>query len=139
VRNTTRDATHNVTRRGTPETTQRDNTHRPGLRSACCSCCFVHVMTGFFDQSFHIPLIIRDPRPQADATRGALVSSTFSENIDIMPTILQWTGAAIPASCDGFSLLPFLVRGKRPGLLLFALRLPRAYLGKWSYFMEKSQ
>ena len=53
--------------------------------------------------------------------------------------ILQWTGAAIPASCDGFSLLPFLVRGKRPGLLLFALRLPRAYLGKWSYFMEKSQ
>ena len=41
-------------------------------------------MTGFFDQSFHIPLIIRDPRPQADATRGALVSSTFSENIDII-------------------------------------------------------
>ena len=63
--------------------------------------------TGFFDQSFHIPLIIRDPRSQADATRGAVVSS-FSENIDLMPTILDWTGTPIPASCDGFSLVPFL-------------------------------
>lgn len=63
--------------------------------------------TGFFDQSFHIPLIIRDPRSQADATRGAVVSS-FSENIDLMPTILDWAGTSIPASCDGFSLLPFL-------------------------------
>jgi arylsulfatase A-like enzyme len=64
--------------------------------------------TGFFDQSFHIPLIIRDPRPQADVTRGTAVSS-FSENIDLMPTILDWAGAQIPGSCDGFSLLPFLV------------------------------
>eukprot|EP01052_Picozoa_sp_SAG31_P039824 SAG31_NODE_5607_length_2425_cov_2.619651_4_plen_96_part_00 len=64
--------------------------------------------TGFFDQSFHIPLIIRDPRPEADSTRGVLVSSSFTENVDLMPTILDWAGAAIPASCDGFSLLPFL-------------------------------
>jgi arylsulfatase A-like enzyme len=63
--------------------------------------------TGFFEQSFHIPMIVRDPRSVADATRGSVVSSAFTENIDIMPTILEWTGGAVPSSCDGFSLLPF--------------------------------
>lgn len=60
----------------------------------------------YFDQSFHIPLIVRDPRPRADATRGRQVEA-FSENVDVMPTILDFLGLEIPAQCDGESLLAF--------------------------------
>ena len=60
----------------------------------------------YFDQSFHIPLIVRDPRAQADAARGRQVEA-FSENVDVMPTILDCLGLDIPAQCDGESLLPF--------------------------------
>ena len=59
----------------------------------------------YFDQSFHIPLIVRDPRVQADATRGRQMEA-FTENVDIMPTILECLGLDIPAQCDGESLLP---------------------------------
>ena len=68
---------------------------------------------GYFDGSYHIPLIVRDPRPQADAERGAIVSS-FTENVDIMPTMLEAIGAEIPVQCDGASLAPFLEGAGRP-------------------------
>ncbi|MGE0237744.1 MAG: alkaline phosphatase family protein [Parvibaculaceae bacterium] len=61
----------------------------------------------YFDGAFHVPLVIRDPRPEASKARGAKVTA-FSEAIDVMPTILDWLGAEIPRSCDGRSLLPFL-------------------------------
>jgi arylsulfatase A-like enzyme len=66
----------------------------------------------YFDGSFHLPLVIRDPRPGAKASRGSTVEA-FTEAIDIMPTILDWLGADIPRSCDGRSLLPFL-EGRTP-------------------------
>jgi arylsulfatase A-like enzyme len=66
----------------------------------------------YFDPSFHIPLIIRDPRKEADAGRGRQVDA-FTESIDIMPTILSWLGAEPPVECDGASLLPF-VAGRTP-------------------------
>jgi arylsulfatase A-like enzyme len=66
----------------------------------------------YFDGSFHLPLIIRDPRPEARHARGSEVSA-FTEAIDVMPTILDWLGAEIPRSCDGRSLLPFL-KGETP-------------------------
>ncbi len=62
---------------------------------------------GYFDQAYHIPLIIRDPRRAADNGRGAIVEE-FSEAVDIMPTILEWLGLEVPSQCDGRSLLPFL-------------------------------
>lgn len=62
---------------------------------------------GFFDESFHIPMIVRDPSPEADQTRGKIVDK-FTETIDTMPTILDWIGAEVPRACDGHSLLPFL-------------------------------
>src|SRR5215475_9857382 len=62
---------------------------------------------GYFDGSYHIPLIIRDPRAQADHTRGGVVSA-FTENVDIMPTLLESIGAEIPVQCDGTSLASFL-------------------------------
>ncbi len=66
----------------------------------------------FYDQSYHIPLIIRDPRRQADAARGVPVAA-FSESIDIMPTILNWLEIDVPRQCDGASLLP-LAAGTTP-------------------------
>lgn len=57
----------------------------------------------FFDQSFHIPLIVRAPGRQADASRGRKVEA-FSESIDVMPTILDLLGATPPLQCDGASL-----------------------------------
>ncbi len=67
---------------------------------------------GYFDQTFHIPLIIRDPSPAANHSRGSVVDA-FSESIDIMPTILEAIGMDIPNQCDGHSLLPFC-RGVQP-------------------------
>ncbi len=61
----------------------------------------------YFDGSFHVPLVIRDPRPEAKPAHGTKVAR-FSEAIDVMPTILDWLGGDIPRSCDGRSLLPFL-------------------------------
>ncbi|MDQ6435340.1 alkaline phosphatase family protein [Mesorhizobium sp. LHD-90] len=66
----------------------------------------------YFDQSFHLPLVIRDPRPAADVTRGTQVEA-LTQAIDIMPTVLDWIGLKVPRTCDGASLMPFL-RGEEP-------------------------
>ncbi len=63
--------------------------------------------SAWFDQAYHIPLIVRDLRPEADASRGRVVEA-FSENVDIMPTVLNWLAAPVPRQCDGRSLLPWL-------------------------------
>ncbi len=69
---------------------------------------------GYFDQAFHVPLIVRDPRPEADGGRGKTVSA-FTEHIDVMPTILDWIGGQVPVACDGESLLPFCRGDEPPG------------------------
>jgi arylsulfatase A-like enzyme len=68
---------------------------------------------GYFDQSYHIPLIVRDPRAASDGTRGSFADA-FTENVDVLPTLLEWIGAETPAQCDGRSLLPFLFEGRTP-------------------------
>jgi arylsulfatase A-like enzyme len=60
---------------------------------------------GYFDESFRIPLVIVDP--DANETRGTIVES-FTESIDLMPTMLEWLGGTPPRACDGRSLVPFL-------------------------------
>jgi len=67
---------------------------------------------GYFDSSYYIPLVVRDPRDEARSSRGTVVDR-FTENIDLMPTVLDWLGAEIPVQCDGNSLLPFLA-GEEP-------------------------
>ena len=67
---------------------------------------------GYFDGHFHVPCIIRDPRPAADAARGRQVEA-FTECIDLMPTMLEALGLDIPAACEGRSLAPFLL-GETP-------------------------
>ena len=64
---------------------------------------------GFFESSYRIVGIIRHPQQVAPAR----VVNQFTENIDIMPTICEAIGAAVPTQCDGFPLTPF-VRGEVP-------------------------
>lgn len=65
---------------------------------------------GYYDQAYHVPLLIRDPDyPQSHGSRV----DEFSESIDIMPTILECVGAEVPQYLDGLSLLPFL-KGQVP-------------------------
>jgi arylsulfatase A-like enzyme len=61
---------------------------------------------GYFDESYRIPMIVRDPRQEAEGTRGSIVEK-FTETIDTMPTILDWLDLPVPRQCDGRSLLPF--------------------------------
>ena len=60
---------------------------------------------GFFEGSFHILGIVRDPRP--GKARGATVDR-FTENIDWFPTLCEALGLPVPAQCDGLPLTPFL-------------------------------
>jgi arylsulfatase A-like enzyme len=62
---------------------------------------------GYWDESYHVPLIVVDPRPEADAGRGSVVHS-FTESVDILPTICDFMGAEVPLQADGWSLSPFL-------------------------------
>jgi arylsulfatase A-like enzyme len=65
---------------------------------------------GWFEQSHHIVGIVRDPHhPEA---HGQVVHS-FTENVDILPTIADAIGVAVPDQCDGRSLSPWL-RGEVP-------------------------
>ena len=67
---------------------------------------------GYFDESYRIPMVLRDPSPEADATRGSIVED-FTEAVDVVPTILEWLGQPPLRQCDGRSLLPFS-HGARP-------------------------
>jgi len=67
---------------------------------------------GYFQESYRIPMIVRDPSPACDGARGQIVDA-FTETVDTMPTILEWLGGEIPRAVDGHSLLPFC-RGETP-------------------------
>jgi arylsulfatase A-like enzyme len=65
---------------------------------------------GFFESSYHIIGIVRDPRhPQGFGT----VVDEFTENVDVMPTLCEALQQPVPLQCDGVPLTPFL-RGDRP-------------------------
>jgi len=60
---------------------------------------------GFFESSFHILGVVRDPRPGKARGRTA---HAFTENIDWFPTLCEALDLPIPAQCDGLPLTPFL-------------------------------
>ena len=68
---------------------------------------------GFYDQSYHIPLIIRAPSSVGEIVGGAVVSD-FTESIDIFPTILDLIGADVPDHLDGMSLKPYVIGESAP-------------------------
>jgi arylsulfatase A-like enzyme len=62
----------------------------------------------FHDQSAKIPLIIIDPSPEADATRGSECDALV-EAIDLAPTFVDYFGGKPPGHIlEGRSLLPWL-------------------------------
>ncbi len=65
---------------------------------------------GFFESSYHILGIVRDPR--LPAAHGTVVGE-FTENVDILPTICEAIDQPVPLQCDGLPLTPFL-RGEQP-------------------------
>jgi len=94
-----------------------------------------HYLTGkshYFDAALRVPLIIRDPSPRADATRGTRVGG-FCEAIDIGPTICEWLGAPPHARFQGASLLPRV--HDRPG----AQAKPRIFFEYYYYTSLRDQ
>jgi len=91
----------------------------------------------FYEQAVRVPMIVVDPRPEADATRG-LASDAFVEAVDVLPTILEALG--LPAEehvVEGRSLLPLLqgrgLHGWREAVfseLDYAFRDARRVLGR---------
>ena len=65
----------------------------------------------YFDASYHILGIVRDPR--APAAHGTVVDR-FTENVDVMPTLCEAMGVPVPAQCDGAPLTPFLQGAEPP-------------------------
>jgi arylsulfatase A-like enzyme len=62
----------------------------------------------FYDAVQKVPLVIVDPRREAEPTRGR-VESRFVESVDIVPTVLEALGVAAPGHrLEGTSLLPLL-------------------------------
>lgn len=64
----------------------------------------------WFEASYHIPAIVRDPR--RPAAHGSVVSH-FTEAVDILPTLADAMGIDVPLQCDGLPLTPFL-EGRAP-------------------------
>lgn len=60
---------------------------------------------GFFDGSYHIPLVIRDPESRASA--GSVVDH-FTSAADVFPTLADIWEVEAENSLDGSSLTPFL-------------------------------
>jgi arylsulfatase A-like enzyme len=66
----------------------------------------------FYDEVVRVPLLVADPDPRADATRGRH-EARFVEAVDLVPTFLDVLGVAAQTRCEGRSLLPIL-RGESP-------------------------
>ena len=65
----------------------------------------------FHDQSVKIPMIVCDPRAEADATRGTTCDALV-ESIDIAATFIEAAGGTVPDHIvEGRSLLPWLHGG----------------------------
>ena len=67
----------------------------------------------FHDPSVRVPMIIYDPSPEADATRGT-VNDALVESIDLVPTFVEVAGGAPRDEwLEGRSLMP-LLHGEKP-------------------------
>ena len=65
---------------------------------------------GYFEQSYRVPFLVRDPGHPASAGR---VVRECTEAVDLLPTVAELLGLDVPGQCDGTSLVPFLA-GETP-------------------------
>ena len=71
-----------------------------------------HYLAGkphFYDAAIRVPMIIRDPDPAADATRGAQMDG-FVEGVDIAPTVCRFLDIPLHPRFQGSSILEALRR-----------------------------
>jgi arylsulfatase A-like enzyme len=68
---------------------------------------------GYWDESYRVPLIVVDPRTDADAGRGTVVEAV-TESVDVLPTICDFMRVEVPLQADGWSLAPFVRGEQRP-------------------------
>ncbi|MEL0292504.1 MAG: sulfatase-like hydrolase/transferase [Alphaproteobacteria bacterium] len=69
----------------------------------------------FHEPSVKVPLIVYDPSPAADATRGT-VCDALVESIDLLPTFVEVAGGMPRMEMlEGYSLLPLLRNAKVTG------------------------
>ncbi len=80
---------------------------------------------GYFEQSYHILGIVRDPRNSQ--SYGSTINE-FTENVDIVPTIAEALDQPVPLQCDGLPLTPFL-EGRHPD----GWRVAASYEFDWRY------
>ncbi|MGC1503759.1 MAG: sulfatase-like hydrolase/transferase [Sulfitobacter sp.] len=74
----------------------------------------------FHEQSVKVPMIVFDPRKEADSTRGT-TSDALVESIDLAATFVDAAGGQVPDHIiEGRSLLPWL-RGETPDWREFAI------------------
>lgn len=74
----------------------------------------------FHEQSVKIPMIIYDPRPEAEATRGTTCDALV-ESVDLAATFVEVAGGKVPDHIiEGRSLLPWLF-GETPEWRKFAI------------------
>lgn len=67
----------------------------------------------FHEASVKVPLIVYDPRPEADVTRG-VTCDALVESIDLAATFVEVAGGSVPDHIlEGKSLMPWL-RGETP-------------------------
>jgi arylsulfatase A-like enzyme len=83
---------------------------------------------GWFDGSYHLPLIVRDPDAPA-AARGRVVEA-LTEAVDVIPTLLDRLGLPVPPACDGVPLTPWL-RGETPAAWRDAVHFEYDLRGGW--------
>ena len=80
-----------------------------------------------YDSTTHIPLIVRLPGAEHKGTRIAQPVGT----VDVMPTILEYAGIAIPASVQGQSLKPAIEGQKLPDRLIYSESFYARYHYGW--------
>lgn len=74
----------------------------------------------FHEPSVKVPMIIYDPRPEANSTRGTTCDALV-ESIDLAPTFVEAAGGAVPDHIlEGRSLTPWL-HGQTPEWRTFAI------------------
>lgn len=74
----------------------------------------------FHEQSVKVPLIVYDPRPEADATRGT-VCDALVESIDLAPTFVEAAGGKVADHIlEGRALTPWL-HGETPDWRSYAI------------------
>ena len=63
-----------------------------------------------YDGTLRIPLIVRWPGHLAPGSRFP----HLTQNVDLVPTLLDWIGVEVPEELEGVSLAPWLVPGAEP-------------------------